>query len=179
LPDSAEAAGLGPVAPLAKPIPGALGRNWFLVDANGAGCGGKPAAIRWRGVGRPGEPEDGELEACTGNLPEAAGAGGRAEACADKGVAVVSPGEPAADASGDPRCRAGSRPLPPGGVIPEFTADTPTSTPPWPLRPPPCPPACGSGEWGIRHGARPLKKAPERSAYRSLAISQPIFPDPA
>src|SRR5205809_582741 len=103
-----------------------------------------------------------------GGLPAAACAGWRAGARAVPDGGAVAPAEPVADAGGDTPRRAASRPLPPGGVLPEFTADTPTSTPPWPLRPPPSPPARGTGRVGGIGMDPALKKAPVRLAHRSL-----------
>src|SRR5262249_43955081 len=119
LPDRVEDAGLSPVAPLAEPPPVAVDRSPFLVDATGGGCGGRPAAIRGRGAA---VPEGGGLGDCSGGLLEAAGAGWRAEVrgAPDGEVAVVALVEPAAGVGGDARKPAGSRPLPPGGVLPEF-----------------------------------------------------------
>ena len=48
--DGAEAGGLSPLMPLAEPVAGGLERSALLVDPSGDGCGGKPAAIRWREV---------------------------------------------------------------------------------------------------------------------------------
>ena len=102
---------------------GAGGRNGDLVDPSG-GCGGKPVAMRGRLAafgsaavdGREGSPPE-----APSDLPalgvDAADARGRLEESLD---------EEGVDA---PRVRAGSRPLPSGGVLPEFTASAPALTP--------------------------------------------------
>jgi hypothetical protein len=129
----ADVGALGPPAALAAPTGGGLGRRASLVDASGGGCGGSPPAIRCRADGASGwfEPEAGAFEVCIACLLAAAG---NAERAAEPGAPEGALGgsvlaRPGVDVANDPRERAGSRPSPPGGAFPEFTAYVPTSTP--------------------------------------------------
>src|SRR5215470_6124013 len=86
---------------------------------NGEGCGGRPAATRWRAADASGRSglagwANGWLAAAGGD-PADAGA-------LDRGSPVL---EGSAEASG----RAGSRPLRPGGALCEVTGYVPTFTP--------------------------------------------------
>jgi GLTT repeat (6 copies) len=104
---------------LIGPAPGGgLDRSVFLLELSDAVCGGRLPATRWRAVvasGRSaltaGRKDSEPFAGCSADLPDA---------------------DPVAD---EPRGLAGSRPLPSGGVLPEFTAQTPALTPPWPLPP--------------------------------------------
>ena len=119
--------------------PGATGFVWGAAFAgaateNGGGCGGRPAATRWRTAGVA--SRSGLVEVTDRGSPVPATLGGGTSTRAGPGLEV------AGAACG----RARSRPLPPGGVSSEFTAYAPTSTPPWPL-----PPAFNSGSDQFRY----------------------------
>lgn len=81
------------------------------VDPSGGGCGGRPAATRWRAA---------EASALSG------GADGSAEvAMRDDWSSRSASDGSGVEAAGETPGSGGSRPLSPGGVFPEFTADTP------------------------------------------------------
>jgi len=126
-----------PPAPLGEPENSGLGRGVpALADPGSGGCGGKPAAIRWRAPGAVGRSRlvagraGSDSLGRTGGLPAALGAGcpvGLREPTGggpDRST-IVAGSEGAVGARG----RAGSRPLFPGGAFPEFTAYVPTLTP--------------------------------------------------
>jgi hypothetical protein len=146
-------------SPLAKPASNGsvLARRAADLAEEGGGCGGRPAAIRWRAPDASPRSEPASDRTCDracsdplklagliGGLLDAVAAGWPARGPTGGGPdrsTIVRPGfeeadGPAADGTGDdgsgadaPRGRAGSRPLPPGGPFPELTAYVPTSRP--------------------------------------------------
>jgi hypothetical protein len=123
-----EAAGAGSTA-VFKGVAGGFGAVAEPAAApptgpSGGGCGGRPAATRWPATETSGRSGAGGWPAEAAGTPDGRGdrsAGDDAESAAAGGT----------PASG------GSRPLLPGGVLPEFTADTPRRRAPWPLPPHP------------------------------------------
>jgi hypothetical protein len=97
------------------------------LDAIGGGCGGRPAATRWPAADASGRSV---LARWIGGSLEDAGEDGPADgvldALSNRSASVCGRSEVAGAASGS----GGLRPLLPGGVFSEFTAYTPTSTPP-------------------------------------------------
>src|SRR5262245_15843788 len=114
--------GIGGSGADARPV----GPDIAALDAAGGGCGGRPAATRWPAAGP--SPRSGLARWIGGSLGDA-GEDGPAEGVPDNlsnRSASVSGGSEAADAASG---SGGLRPLLPGGVLSEFTAYIPTSTP--------------------------------------------------
>jgi hypothetical protein len=91
---------------LIGPVPGGgLDLSVFLLELSGAVCGGRPVAPRWRAVVASarsalaaGRKDSAPFAACSADLPNVG---------------------PVPD---EPRGLPGTRPLPSGGALPEFTA---------------------------------------------------------
>jgi hypothetical protein len=82
------------------------------VGPSGGGCDGRPAATRWRAA---------EASGSSGGEDWPAEAAGPPDGWSDRSASDGAGSEAAGEALGS----GGSRPLLPGGVFPEFTANTP------------------------------------------------------
>jgi hypothetical protein len=109
--------GLSPAASFGMPAAARSGS--LLAGANGGGCGGRPAATRWRTTG----------VAARSELVEVTDSGSPADVPAPLGGGTSTGAGPGLEVAGAASGRACSRLLPPGGVSSEFTAYAPTSTP--------------------------------------------------
>src|SRR5262245_2932706 len=121
---SGERSGIGRSAAAAPPV----GAGIAALDGIGDGCGGRPAATRWPAADASGRSELARW--IGGSLEDAGEDGPAADGVPDdlrNRSASVRGGSEVADASSG---SGGLRPLLPGGVLSEFTAYTPTSTPP-------------------------------------------------
>ena len=119
---SRERSGIGRSGAAARPV----GPGIAALDAIGGGCGGRPDATRWPAADASGRSG---LAPCTGGSLEDAGEDGPADGLPSdlsNRSASVSGGSEVADAASG---SGGLRPLPPGGVLSEFTAYIPASTP--------------------------------------------------
>jgi hypothetical protein len=109
--------GLSPAVALAMPAAARSGSPF--AGANGGGCGGRPAATRWRTTG----------VAARSEVVEVTDSGSPADVPAPLGGGTSRGAGPGLEVAGVASGRARSRLLPPGGVSSEFTAYAPTSTP--------------------------------------------------
>jgi hypothetical protein len=114
--------GIGGSGADARPV----GPDIAALDAGGGGCDGRPAATRWPAAGASGRSGLARwIGGSFGDAGEDEPAEGVPDNLSNRSASVSCGSEVADAASGS----GGLRPLLPGGVLSEFTAYTPTSTP--------------------------------------------------